>query len=332
MDSDRSISLESVSSGKHQMNFEEKFNMEAIKEERRIQRLMGEDEGSRSASSRSVGSKLSTKSSSGRRDAAMGEEAANMMRLGEKLTRAVQHYADKTAVRAVLYLKMVADPATVLIKSRIQHMIHERQDPTAFIQSIQGLKFVPEYYAHFTDRDKEGIYVLSFIYYYQQYRNVLGPFEKEFVNSMTLELLNSMSKTALFKQYFAFLQNVQEELANFGIDLDEVNRHLTAKFQKELLVLADVFASMPVKITAGGQQFVHTYPDVISLVIGNLQMAHPAYIHHISTYFTNVEAQIRACCIPQGGNNGTKKSRSKKPFKFHFPRFKYVGLHKKYFH
>ena len=163
------ISLNSSSKGKNGMDIEQQLHREALIEERRIQRLMGYDEsGSRSRSDRSLGSTVSSKSSSGKLAAQMGEEAV-ALRLQNKIVSAFQHYADKTAVRAIMYLKMVADPTTILIKSVVQDTIHKHQDPSLLISSIKGLKYAPEYYIHFTDRDQQGFYVLGHIYYYYQY-------------------------------------------------------------------------------------------------------------------------------------------------------------------
>jgi hypothetical protein len=330
-DSSGTISLSSSNKVKQNgMDIEERLHNEALKEERRIQRLMGYDQGSRSESGRSIGSTVSSASSSGKIAEAMGEEAV-ALRLQNKIVAAFQHYADKTAVRAVMYLKMIADPTTILIKSVVQDTIHKHQDPAALLGAIEGLKYNPEYYVHFTQRDQEGFYVLGHIYYYYQYRNVLGPYEEAFVSNMMTEILNSMGNTALFKQYFAFLEYGREELENFGITPNDVTKHLVDKFRREFIVLADIFVSLPVKLVFNGQHYVHSFPDMIKMVLGNLQTAHPAFVHHISTYFTNIEAQVRQCCIPQGGNAVKKSSKSKKPFTFHFPRFTKIGPRKKYF-
>ena len=297
------ISLNSSSKGKNGMDIEQQLHREALIEERRIQRLMGYDEsGSRSRSDRSLGSTVSSKSSSGKLAAQMGEEAV-ALRLQNKIVSAFQHYADKTAVRAIMYLKMVADPTTILIKSVVQDTIHKHQDPSLLISSIKGLKYAPEYYIHFTDRDQQGFYVLGHIYYYYQYKNVLGPYEEAFVSNMITEILNSMGNTALFKQYFAFLEFGKEQLDDFGITQNDVTKHLVDKFRREFDVLANLFVSLPVHITLNDQKYTYSFPDVIMMVLGNLQIAHPTFVHQISTYFTNIEAQVRQCCIHQGGNN-----------------------------
>ena len=329
--SSESISMNS-SNDKNGMDIEARQHNEALKEERRIQRLMGYDLGSASSSSRSLGSDVSA-SSSGKRAAAMGDQAG-ALRAQEKLVAAFQHHADKTAVRAVLYLKMITDPTTLIIKSVCQEKIHTGQDPMALLASIdaKSLRYPADYYVHFTERDQQGYYVIGWVYYFLTYRSILGQFEADFVKNMVLEILNSMGNTALFKQYHAFIANGAETLSDYGMDVADINQHLTKKFTQEFMALADLIGAMPVKFVAAGQHYAYSFTDSIKLIQSNLGAVHPTYVHGVSAYFANVEAQIRGCCMPQtGGRKAATKAHRVNMKQFHFSRFSKVGPRKRFF-
>ena len=172
---------------------------------------------------------------------------------------------------------MTYNTVHILLKSVVQDTIHKHQDPSLLISSIKGLKYAPEYYIHFTDRDQQGFYVLGHIYYYYQYKNVLGPYEEAFVSNMITEILNSMGNTALFKQYFAFLEFGKEQLDDFGITQNDVTKHLVDKFRREFDVLANLFVSLPVHITLNDQKYTYSFPDVIMMVLGTITLVSIIY-------------------------------------------------------
>lgn len=313
------------SSGSEMMDVVEQLDKEAARQERSILRLMGT--GSQTDSSeRSLGSDVSSSSS--------GDKEVKKQK---KIINAFQHYADKTAVRAIVYLREIADPQTVLLKAYIQNLLHHRsEDPQVFLDRVQNLKLPKEAFLHFTEKDKLGYYVYAHLYLFTLYRSHLVSregYEEAYWANMANEILNSMANEPILMRFVKFMQESQEVLETIGFEAKDLYDQVKLKFKNELFHLYNLFIGLPVRTTIGSpiskQTTVHshTFVDAFIQVRHYLSGAHPAFVQSVDSYLTPLEKQIRDCCVPQTGGSKRRSIRNI----FHFTRFTKVGPRRRTF-
>jgi hypothetical protein len=318
------------SSSSEMMDIVERLDKEAGREERRILKLMDVDMGSGSktdSSGRSLGSEVSSSSSQGDKE----------IKKQQKIINAFQHYADKTALRAVLYLRELADPQTVLLKAYVQSLLHHRtEDPNAFLDRIQNLKLPKEAFFHFTEKDKLGFYIYAHFYLFTLYRShltVREGYEQAYWNNMANEILNALAGEPLLVRFVKFMNQNQEVLGTIGFESADLYDQIKLKFGRELFHLYNLFIGLPVRTNIGSPvsrkvtEHSHTFVDAFIQVRHYLSSAHPTFVQHVDSYLAPLEKQVRDCCVPQAG--GAKRRVIKNVF--HFTRFTKVGPRRRTF-
>lgn len=315
------------SSDSEMMDVVQQLDKEAERQERSILRLM---DGSRSDSSgRSLGSDVSSSSSQGDKE----------VKKQRKIINAFQHYADKTALRAIVYLREIADPQTVLLKAYVQNLLHHRtEDPIVFLDRVQNVKISKEAFLHFTEKDKLGYYVYAHLYLFTLYRNHLitnAGYEEAYWANMANEILNSMAQEPLLTRFVKFMQGNQEVLETIGFESKDLYDQIKLKFRNELFHLYNLFIGLPVRTNIGSPiskrvtEHSHTFVDAFIQVRHYLSGAHPTYVHSVDSYLAPLEKQIRDCCVPPVQKGGSKRRSIKNIF--HFTRFVKVGPRRRLF-
>lgn len=239
-----------------------------------------------------------------------------------RIAHQMRLYTENTAIRAIKYMRELADPQTVLLKSYVQHLIYTGGNPIhpeTFCRGIENPRLSsPEQYYVWGNQDNFAVYFLALLTIYGMYRDSLrqaGQLHAFLTNALEhlLPMMNNV--TGFFQDYLGFVESTKDTIELVGLSAKDMHNDLLLKIITEWESLFNVLTQLPMNIAvAGSIRRRLAFLDVMAEVPTYMQQSPQIEaFRQIKTELDAVEASVRATVgLPTygGASRGGARSRA----------------------